>query len=277
MEKKGHITTIILLALFISSILIIGTHISNNMSKSKIEQESNKLTNVDYIKSYVTSCLKDAGEDAFTLLGARGGFLILPLDVKPLYIENGNYLYIIYKQGTQYLNSLETTEIEVSNFVQSKIQDCFEDEDFLRFGKTVEYVNMPTVSTKIGTKNVLIKMKQFVEVKEYNNNIENLNEFAVLLPIRYGMIHETTKKIMNQLLIADLKRDKRIEEKISDKLIYPLSMSLNFMYYNDYPEGIDVKFYYDDGPITLWIIKDTISENKEYDFVFAALHMIKEI
>ena len=277
MLRKGQLTQLILVGLFMLTVLLVGLYYVQKTAKTQMEREYGKLTNVDFVKSYVTECLKESGEDAFTLLGSRGGFIAVPWQVQSINIGGGNFMYLVYDRGVKYIQEIETTEAEVSMFVEQKIQDCFETEDFVSYGRRVEYVSAPLVTTTIGDENVLIKMYQPIEVREDNGDLNNLEEFAVNLPIRYGLVVKTVRKISDQLFIADLKREMLIEERVNNRL-FPTQppISLNFMYYNDYPEGIDVKFYFYDGPVTLWKVTDTNSTGG-YNFIFAANHMIKDL
>ncbi|MEK6916466.1 MAG: hypothetical protein AABW92_01865 [Nanoarchaeota archaeon] len=275
--KKSQVSIIIIILFSLILFISISFYIINKIKISRLDLESKQSNNVDYIYLYITQCLENAGKDAFKLLGARGGFLIVPWQVTTLDIENGNFVYLIYDRGVRYVQDERTTEAEVSLYAEKKVLDCIDDADFKNPGQDIEILDEPLIITHVGEDMVKLEMDLPIKITNHNGIVTNLEKFGVSLPIRYGKIKKVVDKLLNQLFIADLKNEMQVEERISDGLL-PISplVSLNFMYYNDYPDDINVDYYFVRSPVTLWRIVDN-SSAENYNFVFAAIHMIKDI
>jgi hypothetical protein len=153
------------------------------------------------VKSYIGSCLDDTAEDAITLLGMQSGYIEIPDEIRlnrayVQFLTRSPFLIPYWNQnGVSYIPTLETMQIQISNYIEQNIRDCvdltlFERDLFIEDNKEIE------VETIIGNKDVDISMNYELIITDKNGDQTKISTYQQTMPVKLKQAYELGQKIM---------------------------------------------------------------------------------
>ena len=87
MEKRGQVTTIIIIGVLaiiaVVSVYTIRTYILKAEFETQYEKHIKVPVQIDPVRKYMDECLTSIAQDGIDLLGVQGGYLNLPPDNLP--------------------------------------------------------------------------------------------------------------------------------------------------------------------------------------------------
>jgi len=254
MDKRGQTTVFIILGLVIFAAVgfmmvfkgeFIQSYLDSSMGKTSISPE------VEPINEFVLDCIKSIGNDALYIIGQHGGYF----ESNELSTING-VAYYVY-DNRELVPSLDVIEEELNKYINAELTYCI--DSFSNF--TSFNVKGGGVNSEVDIKNekVVINVDYPLEITKGGVKFE-LNEFNIEIPLRFSLIHEVIKEI--------------VQKEVEDPDYVCLSCNLKLSLENDF--YIDSENYGEDTVI--YTIVDPNSELggfhyssdfQYYNFLFA--------
>jgi len=225
--KKAQATAFIVLGIIIAALAVIGIAYKDIILAKITKQEIPKAElqrQADEVKSNIESCIIDLADDAADQMGARGGYLNLPDEQKPLNLANpfastlvivpGVYVpYWFYQDasGIQKLNLPDTAlmEKELANYVNDNLLQCI---DLESVPLDITYEN-PKTSASIFEKSISIKTEMPLTVRK-NNTVVSINKFSATIQKPLGELYTYSKQILESEMESNF-----LEEKTMDMFV----------------------------------------------------------
>lgn len=227
--KRGQITIFILLGILI--VLAIGAAIYFMSGEDEIPASDNLVTlERQSIEAYVTTCLKDVGRKGIYLIALHSGYLDPsgeqkygePGDGFPTvshYFANQIALSYVINGQTTSLRTKQSLEYVLQNYVVVELEQCLNftfyedagitvespsidwDEINFDFSKAIVGYSSATVnsSVSINPSNVLVEVSYPLRFAK-GDIVLRLEDFVVLLPVRLGMLHSISEKLVNNIV-----------------------------------------------------------------------------
>jgi hypothetical protein len=211
MKKRGQVTLFMIIGIAILLIFGIYFYISKNSAKSKsndaigqpIGQED---TNI--VTAYVEACIKDAGEDAiFNRLGLQAGYIDpdgnslygeagVPDASKPAAIFDGKKVPYYFKHPSIFIPTPGQINEKMKNYFLAEFENCFNRNDFGALGIVIEKIGESDVEIGLNQEDVSLRLNYPLKMAVQDSEA-SLTDFAVVLPIRFNALYESSLKIIN--------------------------------------------------------------------------------
>ncbi|MEK6922334.1 MAG: hypothetical protein AABX08_00875 [Nanoarchaeota archaeon] len=197
MEKRGQVTTFVLIGiLFI--VIIIGVVITKtnvlDRLKSSTTESAVLSPQVVPIRNYIQDCLDDVSVTGLRLLGLQGGLLD-----PQRYIETefSRVSYGYYERKT--LPSLRSIVRELKTFIELSLPLCFDENSFPGFNIEQEKVKS---NVKIVDNKVEIDAKYPITAEKSWVGYKLDVEYSTTLDFDFKNIHSTAEEIVNEIVKA---------------------------------------------------------------------------
>ena len=238
MNKKAQITIFIILAIAVVAAVGIYFAVSGNLDKVK-----GSSLDTRQIKSFVESCVEEAGEDAIYSISQKGGYLFSPN------MSTFSGIPYYFYEGENYMISKPELEKEISKYMNAEIYLC-----------TNEFENFPNFKIKEGRINTSVEiLEDSVEfsveypltISKENSSVE-LENFEARISSGLGIVYNSIYEIIKDQMNYDSICMSCIMNIAEEKDVY-VGMK----------EGVD-------GDVIFTITEKNIGlDRKDFEFVFA--------
>lgn len=197
MLKRGQITPFIIVGI----IIIIASAFFLYYRNFIIPEAEYVPEDIKPVKGYIDSCLDDSAEDAITLLGMQSGYIEIPDEIR----LNKAYVQLLPRSpflipywnhnGISYIPSLETMQIQISNYIEQNLRDCvdlklFEKDLFIEDNKEIE------VETIIGNNDVDVSMTYELIITDKNGDRTKISKYQKTVQVKLKQAYELGQQIM---------------------------------------------------------------------------------
>ncbi|MCD4760203.1 hypothetical protein K8R33_04940 [archaeon] len=232
MQKRGQVTVFIVVGIVILIVFALLFFLRSTITESSFEDEMNALTvpkQLEPVKIYLDSCLKQTVEEGVFILGEQGGYINLPEDIaqrstlnpfsNTLEIYKGAevaYWYYETANGIEIQNipTKEKIELEIEAYVNENFADCFYKMPiFEEQGFTIQTPHEVDTEITINKNEIQVKMlsEVYVSLKDVSKNIDT---HIVVLDSKLGELYGLAIKIMEEE-----NENKFLEEKTIDMMV----------------------------------------------------------
>ncbi len=189
-RKKGQITLFIILGLVILVLSLMAYIVSLNTQKSELTPDEVSELDVKPVREYMQRCMEEVGTDALELIGAQGGYYILPDG-----FDYNDAQSAVFFDNAAITPSMATIESELSDFMNEFIYDCTGEDIGFSFEEGNPITKTTVAQDKV-TFNVNADLTLFQQEKS-----NNLQPFLVTIePMRLGKIYDISRAIVNELV-----------------------------------------------------------------------------
>lgn len=205
MEKRGQITVFIIVGI----ILLLSAAIYIAVSKELNIFSPREIIppELEPLKTYVETCLKDAAEPGINLLGLQGGYIEIPQEIA---LDSDRHLALIPKMTASkkipywYYDNLPRIptrifmEEQLTNFLEQRLSQCTNLESF-ETSFDIKELLAPRILVQINLDDISIELIYPLEItNKANNQLTKLSRFTTTIPVRLGRMHELATKIMRE-------------------------------------------------------------------------------
>jgi hypothetical protein len=233
MQKRGQISVVILLAVFVTLVLavtlFIRSTIYENASEASTLRTLRSSLDIQPVNSYVSSCLQQVTRQALLKVGAQGGYLD-PAG-SPDYGEGGATNYTSYNSTLipYYVIDGENRILPIGNITERlrrylavEVQDCldftiFEERNYNISGPVINYsaigFNFSRTVTNYSTSRVNVTVVlstrdttfflQYPILVSHRTSRNELLHFQYAEPVPFSRIHENVTFLAQEILNND--------------------------------------------------------------------------
>ncbi|MDP2925783.1 MAG: hypothetical protein Q8N99_05415 [Nanoarchaeota archaeon] len=188
-KRKAQITIFVIIGVLIVSFILAYFFSIREHPESDISPIINPLHN------YISTCVKNTGEEAIYYIGTTGGYVAPPVN----YSTDLDIAYYIY-QGKDLMPDKEILEKELSLYMDNFLYYCLEDfRDFPDF--SVKYKDLKTLA-KIDDNKVSFNVEFPLTVTKDKKKYFFKNFYAEV-PVRLGKIYNIAKEIKDEQMKRD--------------------------------------------------------------------------
>ena len=187
MKKKGlsssaQVSVFVIVGIVIVAGLFIFLFISKDYKND---------INTNNIKNFVSDCIKQTGFDVLYKVGKGGGYYF------PANFSTGSGVTYYYSNGKGYVPAKSDIEKEISFYLERKLFLCTNNfKDFPDFNISQEDIK---VNTKIKDNYVDLDVLYPLSISK-GENTELLKNFKVEIPVRFGVLYDSAKSIIDEQL-----------------------------------------------------------------------------
>lgn len=244
--KRGQVTLFIILGIVIISIIVMGIYFRSTLLKEDEIELARQLampTEIREVTGQVQNCLEIISEEGIIFLGFQGGYIYQPIE--SLYMENFAVSYG-YMDDEISLISLEEIGVELSNYINNEITNCFMLEDYPHL-EINEY--MPFTSVEFTDEKVIINTEYNMEISKDGDMYRIETPYIVEYDVRLKRIHEISLMILQKI------------KENPDIIDFQSMLEL----------GVDINIYHIYEDQVVYEIIDDMSKinDEQYSFMFA--------
>ena len=196
MHKRGQIAIFIIVGSIILISLILLIYFKSESIKSLLNKQSQETINIpkelQVVTNYIDNCLKENSEEAIYQIGRSGGYYQMQGEYIVFFTETIPYYYSSSKEN---IPKLELIEKGISNFIEDFSIDCFNLKDFQKKGFEISQGEI-SVSTKIGIKDINIKIIKPIKIKK-NQNEFSIDNFNYVIRSNFMSQYNVGKELVN--------------------------------------------------------------------------------
>ncbi len=214
-NKKAQVTIFIILGILmllaVALVILVRQEVITFKPEEIIPTEKGKVEN------FITTCLKDVGEEALFKVGLQAGYIEVPPEIA---LDNSMHLKIspmhvvpYWAYGTTVnIPPIEDIKVRVDNYIQQNIRSClFGLEAFQEKYDLIEKSD-PLANTEFVESQVIFNLNWDVEIRTKAGDVitEVINHVAES-PIKFKHVYEVAKRIVEKeidsLKLEDLTQD----------------------------------------------------------------------
>lgn len=212
---KGQVTIFIILGLLLLLALLLVIF----FRKGLFEFKPSELipTEKGRIEQLITSCIEERGEEALSLLGAQGGYIDVPPDIKndaSLHLALTPFLvipYWAYGENSK-IPSLDELKLRLDRYLEDNLVECVLSQELFQTSYTVRQKDTPDADTEITDKKVIFNVRWNIEISDPEGEvIAELLRHQAASSVKLKKVHETAKKIVERelktLKLEDITQD----------------------------------------------------------------------
>jgi hypothetical protein len=201
MEKRGQVTTFVILGVIIVAIVLIFLFARQNILLPPSKEDLN--LEMESIRRHVSQCAIDVSEDPIRVMGLQGGYLATPQDTYRLYNDSQvSYLCYGLENSPRCYNRLlliSHMESELNEALEFSLRNCIDIGGFERFRNFDIITNKdPTVDTNIRTNKILVNVDYPVTLKSRRDDTQvSIDKFSVSLDYPLGELYDVSQEILS--------------------------------------------------------------------------------
>lgn len=147
--------------------------------------------NTDEIKNFVSDCIKQTGGEVVFKVGKGGGYF------SPANFSTDSGVAYYYSDGKGYIPEKTDIEKEISFYLERKLFLCTGNfADFPDFNISQDDIK---IETKIKDNSVEFDVVYPLSISK-NGNTERLKSFKEEIPVRFGILYDSAKSIVDEQL-----------------------------------------------------------------------------
>ena len=217
MEKRGQVTTIIIIGVLaiiaVVSVYTIRTYILKAEFETQYEKHIKVPVQIDPVRKYMDECLTSIAQDGIDLLGVQGGYLNLPPDNLPRtpvtpfgnsleIFPNSDYRTSFWFRETS--NGIKVTnvpqindmETDLGDYINNNIGFCINNlTAFSDQGYVFEISQAPSSSVEIIDRTVNIRLDYPIHINYKDLDFDLESSFAKINS-NLGLFHKLALQIM---------------------------------------------------------------------------------
>ena len=192
MEKRGQVTTYVLLGILILFVAIGALYIRPSLTQEV--KDVSRQSQTENVKGYVYACIQETLPAGLFLIGAQGGYL----NVQPNSVQTET-INVAYGsvQGKNTLPSTTHIESEISTYIEEYLPLCTEFSRFQGVTITPEGVEAQTTITN---DNIRVKVRYPLTMRKDQQTTTLRDEYEVTVPIRLSKIINVANTVVAQHL-----------------------------------------------------------------------------
>jgi len=214
-NRSGQITIFIIIGILLVLALLIVVFVKRE--SLTVKPEELLPTSKGAVASYISSCIKQLGEDALSRLGEQGGYVILPQD-----IANNGYVHLktspfsavpywAYGQ-TIAVPPLTTVKAQIDSSIQQHLRECVLGTGAFQQSFNLVEKSDISVNTNIAENNVVFNVRWSIEVQDkQGEKITDLIDHIAESPVKLKQLYDTASRIitveMRDLKLEDITQD----------------------------------------------------------------------
>jgi len=214
-SRKGQITIYIILGILIlfAAILVIL------MQREIVVFKPGELipTKKGQVENFLTSCIKEKGEEAIFLIGLQGGYLNVSNQIQKdasQHLKLSPFTFVPYwaKGESTRIPPLKDIKKRIDTYIESELRDCLILNQ--QFNKTYDIIEKSSIvsNTEIVDKKVIFNVRWELDVKDKAGEVisqllDHVAESNIKLKRAYETAVSIIKTEMNQLMFEDLTID----------------------------------------------------------------------
>jgi len=213
MQKRGQVTTYIILGIVILIVFGFLISIRFDLLKSEFEKQL-ELNSVPSqlmpVKGYMDTCITDIITDSVFTISSRGGYLKIPDDILPRSINNpfsnslelypgSEVAYWFYQSANGIHNeqvpTLESIQLQIEEYISSEFNSCYQDLGFYEnegFEIRLPEEVFPTVNIESKHIEIMIDAPTYIGLNEVSKEIE---KYVLSVELPLGEFYEKSKEI----------------------------------------------------------------------------------
>ena len=213
--KKGQVTVFIILGLLLILAVILIVALQSEIISLKpgelIPTEKGK------IESFISTCIKEIGEEAVFLIGIQGGYIGVPEDLAR---DGSSHLRLspdhvvpFWAQGPlTFIPSLNELKIRIDNYLNENVRECLFDSQ--AFQETYNLIEREDISadTKLTDNGIIFDINWNLEVRNKDGEVvAELIDHVAESPVKLKSVHNLAREIVEQemtsLKLEDITQD----------------------------------------------------------------------
>ncbi len=214
-SRKGQITIFIILGIVILLLAVIIIFVKSESVQFRPDEIV--PTEKGKVETFITSCLKQAGDEALLRLGTQGGYIEVPQTISS---DANKHLRLspdlvvpFWAQGTtKEIPSLEQIAADIDGYIEEHVRSCLLQTQVFQESYVIAEKSPLTSTTKILDKNVVFNLHWDVELRTKDGEIvSNVVNHVAQSSVKLKRMHETAQKIIDAelsgLKFEDLTQD----------------------------------------------------------------------
>ena len=200
MEKRGQVTTFVILGVIIVALVLIFLYARQTILLPPTRE--GLLTEMDSIKKHINDCTQSVSEDPIRAIGLQGGYLATPEDTYILYNDSKiSYLCYSIENSPRCYNRLLLLghiEDELNDAIEFGLNGCLDIKSFERFRNfNVVLTEEPDVNVDIRKDKILVNIDYPTILKSKRDALEvRQDNFAVSLEYPLGELYDVAQEIL---------------------------------------------------------------------------------
>ena len=216
-KKKGQITIFIILGIIL--LLSAALFFFLRQEVSVFKPTALIPPEIVPVNQFILDCVESIAEDGANILGANGGFIYIPDEIKT---ETSAYLppfeispiktVLWYYRGQKRVPPLDYMRLELVTYIEENLPACL--QGFDAFNKTFNITELGKISSavKLGEEDFTVDVNYPLDVilkaKEQKFFIE---DFSISIPYRIKKMHELANQILERELISKYFEERTID------------------------------------------------------------------
>lgn len=207
-NKKGQVTIFIILGIVLLLAVVLILTLKREVTVFKPEEVA--VTDKGKVENFVTSCIKDIGEDALLKLGLQGGYIEVPDNI----VNNGNrhvrtspFTVIPYwAQGLAVeIPTIDDMKLQIDDYLEQNVKTCLLGTQAFNQEFLINERSPIKSDTKITENGIVFQINWDIDVENrVGDVVARVTQHVVESPIKLKQVYETSVRIINREL-AELK------------------------------------------------------------------------
>ncbi len=213
--RSGQVTIFIIIGILLVLALLIVVFVKRE--SLTIKPEELLPTSKGAVASYISSCIKQLGEDALSRLGEQGGYVILPQDIANngyVHLQTSPFTAVPYWAygSTIAVPPLTTIKAQIDSYIQQHLRECVLGTGAFQQSFNLIEKSDIAVNTNIAENNVVFNVRWNIEVQDkQGEKITDLVDHAAESPVKLKHLYDTASRIitveMRDLKLEDITQD----------------------------------------------------------------------
>ena len=196
MEKRGQVTTFVILGIFIVALTILIVYLRNQYFFPATSENLNEK--LAAIQGHIKDCIQNVGDEPIRRIGLQGGYLRTPSGTYRL--DNDiSVSYLCYNipdkvQCSNRMLTLENMESQLNDALKESLKTCININKFERgFDLSSGVMN---VNTQIGNENVLVEVVMSITLRKDEVTVK-ADKFSFTFDYPLGKLYDVSQDIID--------------------------------------------------------------------------------
>ncbi len=207
-SKSAQVTIFIIIGILLVLALLIVVFVKRE--SLTVKPEELLPTSKGAVASYISSCIKQLGEDALSRLGEQGGYVTLPQDIANngyVHLKTSPFTAVPYWAygSTIAVPPLNTIKAQIDSHIQQHLRDCVLGTGAFQQSFNLIEKSDISVNTNIAENNVVFNVRWNIEVQDkQGEKITDIIDHSAESPVKLKRLYDTASRIIT-VEMRDLK------------------------------------------------------------------------
>lgn len=197
MKKRGQITLFIILGIFLVTIIVLTVYFRTSLLKegeTELQKQLAMPAEIREVRNQIQNCLEIVSEEGLIFLGLQGGYINTLM--QSVYMDNFAIGYG-YVDNEITLPSMEEIQLELGDYINQEIVECFTPEDYPSL-EIKEYV--PNTLVEFTENKVILSTEYRLDVSKDTDTYIIETPYNVDYDVRFKKIYQVSEKILQQIV-----------------------------------------------------------------------------